>query len=184
MKARKVPGLEPDGTLAANTGRIIAVRLAELRDLAAPAMEADAATAQHDLRIAAKRLRYVLEATGPAVGEDGRRGAKAAKALQGVLGDLHDCDVTLPRIGRHAAALIDADAEAVRRQAKAEPEAARTLAPRARHRTAYRGLAVLAVHVQARRALLFDRFVALWDEQRDDGVWEALERRAAELATS
>ena len=44
------------------------------------------------------------------------------------------------------------------------------------HRTAYRGLQVLAVNVQARRGLLFDRFVELWGELEDRRVWDRLER--------
>jgi hypothetical protein len=52
------------------------------------------------------------------------------------------------------------------------------LSARARHRTAYRGLDVLSVHLAARRELLFDRFVSLWAEQEKAGTWERLERAA------
>ena len=64
MKARRVEGLDRAAPLAANAARILAVRLAELRELAPPALHPGRADAQHDLRIAAKRLRYVLETTG------------------------------------------------------------------------------------------------------------------------
>ena len=50
------------------------------------------------MRIAAKRLRYVLEIDRPCfepAAEDARR---AAKELQGVLGEIHDCDVMLPKV--------------------------------------------------------------------------------------
>jgi hypothetical protein len=50
------------------------------------------------------------------------------------------------------------------------------LVARARHRTAYRGLEVLAVYVQARRRLLFDRFHEFWVEQERAGTWERLEQ--------
>ena len=49
------------------------------------------------MRIAAKRLRYVLEITGPCFGPEAKAARDAAKRLQGVLGEIHDCDVMLPR---------------------------------------------------------------------------------------
>ncbi len=49
------------------------------------------------MRIAAKRLRYVLEITGPCFGPEAKATRDAAKRLQGVLGEIHDCDVMLAR---------------------------------------------------------------------------------------
>jgi CHAD domain-containing protein len=100
MKARRVEGLDPDGSLRSNAGRIVSTRLEELRGFAEQALEPDAALAQHSMRIAAKRLRYVLEVTEACFGEEAAVARKAAKDLQGVLGDIHDCDVMLPRIER------------------------------------------------------------------------------------
>jgi CHAD domain-containing protein len=97
MKALRVEGLEPAVPLRPNAARIVRVRLDELRSFAATALEPSAATAQHDMRIAAKRLRYVLEITGPCFGPEAAAARDAAKRLQGVLGDIHDCDVMLPR---------------------------------------------------------------------------------------
>jgi CHAD domain-containing protein len=91
-----VQGLDPAEPLRANSVRIVGTRLAELRDLAEPALAPEAAAAQHDLRIAAKRLRYVLELTEDCFGPEAVAARKLAKRLQGVLGDLHDCDVMLP----------------------------------------------------------------------------------------
>ncbi|MGV8965274.1 MAG: CHAD domain-containing protein [Cellulomonas sp.] len=45
----------------------------------------------HEVRKAAKRLRYSAEATAPAAGRPARRYASAAKDLQTLLGDHHDC---------------------------------------------------------------------------------------------
>ena len=98
MKARKVKGLEPGEPLRPNAARILATRLDELRALAAEALEPGAETAQHDMRIAAKRLRYVLEITGVCFGPEADAARAAAKELQGVLGEIHDCDVMLPKI--------------------------------------------------------------------------------------
>ena len=99
MKARSVEGLDPAAPLRANAVRIVATRLAELRDLAEPALAAEAAGAQHDLRIATKRLRYVLELSEGCFGPEAVAARTLAKQLQGVLGDIHDCDVMLPSAG-------------------------------------------------------------------------------------
>jgi CHAD domain-containing protein len=96
VKARTVEGLEPAAPLRPNAARIVATRLDELLGLAGAALDPGAAAAQHDLRIAAKRLRYVLELVGPCFGPEAEAARKAAKQLQGVLGELHDCDVMLP----------------------------------------------------------------------------------------
>ncbi len=98
MKARKVGGLDPQGTLRENAKRILAVRLDELNELAADALEPGAEGSQHNMRIAAKRLRYVLEIAAGCLGPDAAAMRDAAKRLQGVLGEIHDCDVMLPRV--------------------------------------------------------------------------------------
>jgi CHAD domain-containing protein len=98
VKARKVKGLDPNEPLRPNAARIVATRLDELGALAPEALEPGAATAQHDMRIAAKRLRYVLEITGVCFGAEAEAARRLAKELQGVLGEIHDCDVMLPRV--------------------------------------------------------------------------------------
>jgi CHAD domain-containing protein len=97
VKARPVEGLDPAAPLRENAARIVRTRLEELRSLAEAALDPGAATAQHDARIAAKRLRYVLEIVEPCFGEEAGAARRAARDLQGTLGDLHDCDVLLPR---------------------------------------------------------------------------------------
>jgi CHAD domain-containing protein len=97
MKARPVAGLDPAASLRPNAARIVSTRLAELYSFAGKALEPGAATAQHDMRIAAKRLRYVLEIVGACFGPEAATACDAAKALQGVLGEIHDCDTMLPR---------------------------------------------------------------------------------------
>jgi len=78
--------------------RIIRVRLEELRSFADAALAPDASEAQHDMRIAAKRLRYLLEIFAGCVGEEAEEARRAAKRLQSTLGDLHDCDLMLPKV--------------------------------------------------------------------------------------
>jgi CHAD domain-containing protein len=96
VKALEVEGLDPAAPLRPNAVCIVATRLAELLALSGPALDPAAAEAQHDLRIAAKRLRYVLEIVEPCFGAEAKAARSAAKELQGVLGEIHDCDVMLP----------------------------------------------------------------------------------------
>ena len=98
MKARKVEGLKPGRPLRLNAARIVAMRLDELRGLADEALEPGAERAQHDMRIAAKRLRYVLEIVESCFAPDGEPARLVAKELQGLLGEIHDCDVMLPKV--------------------------------------------------------------------------------------
>jgi hypothetical protein len=176
MKARRVKKLDPAAPLIENAARIIRVRLDELRSFVPAALEPRRSTEQHDMRIAAKRLRYILEATGFCFGKPAPTARRGARDLQDLLGELHDCDVMLPRIEAHLAELRRGDAEAVRERAGDAPDLDPRLSARAPHRTSYRGLEMLAVHVEARRKVLFDRFCEYWEEQQRAGTWERLER--------
>jgi CHAD domain len=181
VKAGRVKKLDPGRSLAENAARIVRVRLGEVRSFVPKALEPESARQQHDMRIAAKRLRYVLEATEFCFGKPGRVARRRARDLQGLLGELHDCDVMLPRVEDHLAELRDRDADAVRRLAGDAPDLDPEVAARAPARTAYRGLEVLSVYVRARRKLLFDRFVEFWNEQEGAGTWDALDRAAERI---
>ena len=176
MKARPVKKLDPATPLSDNAARIVKVRLDELIDLTPKALQRDRIKAQHDMRIAAKRLRYVLEVTGFCFGRPADTARRRARDLQDILGEMHDCDVMLPRVLQHAEELQSQDAAAVRSKAGNTPDLDPRLAAQAPHRTAYRGLDVLAVYLRARRELLFDRFVAFWERQEETGTWLRLER--------
>ena len=184
MKARRVKKLDPRASLAENAARIVRVRVEELRSFVPEALEPGAARAQHDMRIAAKRLRYVLEAAGFTLGPPAATARRRARDIQDVLGELHDCDVMLPRVETHLDEMRRDDARAVRARAADAPDLDPRLVTRAPHRTAYRGLEVLAVYVQARRELLFDRFCEMWDEFERKRVFERLDRAARERIES
>jgi hypothetical protein len=164
MKARKVKGLDPDGPLAENARRIIDVRSREVRSFSPAVLDPANVEALHDMRIAAKRLRYVLELTAPVFGEPAEQAAKRAKRLQDLLGEIHDCDETVPRVERHIARLRLEDAATLREGAgndapDLDPEAARE----APNRLRYRGLEALVAYLRARREVLYARFLREWE---------------------
>jgi hypothetical protein len=175
MKAQPVKKLDPTRSLGENAARIVQVRLEEMLAFAPRAL-AGKAKSQHDLRIAAKRLRYVLEVTGFVFGKPADTARRRARDLQDILGELHDCDVMLPRVRDHQRSLQRRDASAVRSKAGRAPDLDPRLASRAPHRTAYRGLDVLAVYLEARRSLLEDRFADFWRRQEQTGTWVRLQR--------
>jgi hypothetical protein len=175
VKARPVRKLDPSRSLGENAARIVKVRLDEMRTFAPKALDGKE-KAQHDMRIAAKRLRYVLEVTGFCFGKPADTARRRARDLQDILGEIHDCDVMVPRVRRHLEEIQERDAEAVRAKAKGSPDLDPRLAARAPHRTAYRGLDVLAVYLEARTQLLDDRFHAFWERQEEKGTWVRLER--------
>ena len=182
MKARKVKDLEPDGALADNAERIVRVRLDELQGFIPRALDPHEVTALHDMRIAAKRLRYILEVTADVCfGPYAETALKRTKDLQDLLGEIHDCDVQLPRVLARLEELRAADAQIVRDRA---PVGAPDLDPRYASRSsngrAWRGLETLAIYLQARRELLFERFLEMWTHLERDGFRARLTFAAGE----
>ena len=144
MKARKVEGPRPERAAARQRRRGSSrTRLEELRAFAETALEPPTpATAQHDMRIAAKRLRYVLEIIGPCFGAEAEAARGAAKELQTVLGDIHDCDLMLPKVEgieslRRPAANAPRAALPRLRTSSGRPRRARAPGPRASKRGRY-----------------------------------------------
>jgi len=181
VKAKKVKGLDPEGALADNARRIVRTRLGELHGFVPDALDPAAADALHDMRIAAKRLRYVLEVTGHCFGPYADTARKRTKALQDLLGEIHDCDELLPLVDTLLARLREEDALAMREYAAAGAEDLEPrLAARGSHGPDYRGLAALAAWLQGRRELLHGRFLEAWADWGRDGVRARLEFALAE----
>jgi hypothetical protein len=97
-KAWPVNGIDPSASLAANARRILAVRIAEFYSYAPIVDDEQAVTEHHNLRIAAKRLRYTLELFRAVFAETGERLTERVKAIQELLGQLHDHDVRISLI--------------------------------------------------------------------------------------
>jgi CHAD domain-containing protein len=181
VKARRVKGLDPDAPLADNLQRIVATRLDELCGFAPRALDPARVKALHDMRIAAKRLRYILEVGAePCFGPYAATAIKRTKDLQDLLGELHDCDVQLPRVRALQDELRAADALEARARAGAAPDLDPTLASGTTHAEAWRGLETLAIYVEARRGLLFERFLELWRDLEREGFRARLEYAISE----
>jgi hypothetical protein len=174
LKARKVKGLEARATYRESAGRIVGIRLEELTGLAERALSPSEAEAQHDLRIAAKRLRYVLEVAGPCLGPEAEDARRGAKRLQEVIGEIHDCDVMLPRVEALLEEVRTEDARAALARAGGADDLDPAALREVPNRGAYTGLNLLAVHLRARRALLFERFRERWRAEAASGTWESL----------
>ena len=150
MKARKVRKLDCDAPLGDNAQRIVAVRLDELASFMPAAKDPAEVEALHDMRIAAKRLRYVLEVTGSCFGPYADEALRRTKELQDLLGEIHDCDVLVPKV------------LAVRKELpKDHPDRP--------------GLKALARERRERREGLFGDFLAFWTELERDGFRARLE---------
>jgi hypothetical protein len=182
VKARKVKALEPDGPLADSAERIILVRLDELCGFMPRAADPDEVVALHDMRIAAKRLRYILEITGPCFGPYAKTATKLTKELQDLLGEIHDCDVQIPETVAFAEQLQAADAAALHAAAGTAPDLDPALLKQAPHGREHAGIAALAVHLRARRLLLFDRFLEFWEDLERKGFRARLEYASGDRA--
>jgi hypothetical protein len=184
MRARRVKGLDPAASLADNAERIVRTRLDELYSFTPKALNPKRVKALHDMRIAAKRLRYVLEITSFCFGPYASTATKRAKELQDLLGEIHDCDELLPRVRAVQRELRDGAVDGLLELVADADDLDPALGARVRHADAYGGLEVLAVWLEARRTLLFERFLDRWKTLQRQAFRERLERalddRAAE----
>lgn len=181
MKARKVAGLDPQGALADNVERIALTRLGELEGFVPTVLDEREMTALHDMRIAAKRLRYLLEATAEiCFGGYARSAAKRARELQDLIGEIHDCDVAIPRVEQALSAVAAADEDQLVRRAGDASDLDPRLAGELPHAAEHRGLVTLLTYLRARRRVLYRRFLVGWRSWERDGVAPRLRYALAE----
>jgi CHAD domain-containing protein len=176
MKARRVKRLDPADSLADNAERIVRTRLDELYSFTPKALNPKRVKALHDMRIAAKRLRYVLEVTSFCFGSYASTATKRAKELQDLLGEIHDCDEMLPRVRAVQRELRDGDIDGLLELGAEADDLDPALGAKVRHADGYGGLEVLAVWLEARRTLLFERFLDRWKTLQRQAFRERLER--------
>jgi len=154
---------------------LVQARLTRLRASAPGALDPDSVKDQHRMRVAAERLRYALELTAEGLGTQAHTARRAARGLQEVLGEMRDCDVVLPEVREQVRILEMEDVATIFERARGNRDLDPILVQASPNRAAYRGLELLAVHLLARRRIMFERFKRLWLEQSRQGVWVALE---------
>ena len=165
----------PVVTLPGEAASLVSKRLARLRGEATESLEADGVEAQHRMRVAAERLRYSLELTGDALGTQAHTARRAARGLQEVLGEIRDCDLSVPPAREMTGELEQEDVSSIVDRARGNRDLDPVLVQAAPNRNAYRGLELAVIHLTARRQMLYERFKRLWLEQSRQGVWVALE---------
>ena len=163
MKAGRVKGLRPGSKLGGAARRIAKQRVADMLQFDAAVRDPANVPELHDLRIAAKRLRYTLEVLAGALGPAAALLEDEARALQDVLGEVHDCDVLTPRLEQELARLVASDAAEVAALADGDPDAVARSLRDAPGRAVRHGVQALAVGVAARRVALYDQFIVRWD---------------------
>jgi CHAD domain-containing protein len=101
--SRALPDQEPCGSAAyRQAGRFVLERLEQLLARQQSLDDPQDCEAHHALRIAVKRLRYTLEAAKPLCAGQLDEFLEAARKLQTLLGDVHDCDVWQEQLGEFA----------------------------------------------------------------------------------
>jgi CHAD domain-containing protein len=120
----------------------------------------------HAMRIAAKHLRYCLEVCEPLFGPRLDAPLQAARQVQSLLGELHDCDVWLEFLPRFR------DKEQRRcRKYHGHNRAFQRLLP---------GIEQFRSSVRQRRGRTYRRFRTFWEQTRQQHLWEALRAIAGE----
>ena len=173
-KPRPVTGIDPSRRIRPNARRILATRIDEVYQYDGLVANPANITDLHDMRIAFKRLRYLLEIFGSAFAADLEPYLDQVKAMQDLLGDIHDCDVQVPMLESHLEWLERQEATSVERMLTS---ARRTRGPedqdvalqrfRSRLEAARRtderpGIHTLIAMRRAQRIALYARFTDEW----------------------
>ena len=173
-RAWAVEDIDPDAPIIDNARRVLAVRIAEFYSFEPIVSHPELSVALHDMRISAKRLRYTLELFRPQFGKAGERQIERVKAIQEVLGTLHDHDVRIDLIGDELSQLMVEQSRQTRTdiaEASADELAAIAAAAlRPPPDDPRRGLIALLGREHAARRAAYAQFRELWDTYAGDGM--------------
>jgi CHAD domain-containing protein len=169
----------PPPTLGEATAKILRGLAAELADHLAGVKGPEDRDEAHQARISAKRVRYLLE---PFAGEapEAAPAVRRFKALQDLLGDLHDAHVLEAELaGAVEAAAADRARKVLEISLTADPDTALLRTERRRAREA--GVIALARLNRDRRDRLFASVQAEWLDGRADGFLREVEALGEQL---
>ncbi|GAC1512730.1 MAG: hypothetical protein NVS2B16_16120 [Chloroflexota bacterium] len=176
-KAKPVRNLSCDGAAPEEGRKILHVRLDELKTHRDLIKSENDSVALHDLRISAKRLRYSLETFEFCYpGTDVDSMADQVRAMQDILGRIHDLDVMmsilLERVDRIDASVRDRAFRLARETGDVQARNVKLRELVSDDQDNYRRLGVYeVVGEKAReRAEKYEQFVSLWNEWNQGGV--------------
>ncbi len=119
----------------------------------------------HEMRIRAKWLRYTMETFAPLYPEELSEEIEMIKNFQDTLGEMHDCDVwieSIPRFINEIKSEIATFAE--NEQTIAEDN---------------QDLLKFLQHIKEKRKNQYEKFVNLWDEEKNKNAFEELRKKAS-----
>jgi hypothetical protein len=173
-RAWPVDDVDPNAPVIDNARRVLAVRIAEFYSFEPIVSHPELSEALHDMRISAKRLRYTLELFRSQFGKAGERQIERVKAIQELLGTLHDHDVRIDLIGEELSQLMVEQSRKTRSDiADASPEELAAIAAAALRPPPddpRRGLIALLGREHAGRRAAYAQFRELWDSCDGDGM--------------
>ncbi|HZP80726.1 MAG TPA: CHAD domain-containing protein [Chthonomonadaceae bacterium] len=181
-RARPIVGIDPDAPLLASAARIVSARLDEMLAYESCLADADAVYALHQMRIAAKRLRYTMEMFQDAYNSFSRYGKPFAaaieeiRALQELLGEIHDADVLVPQLTEHLARLLR---KGYGENAKGGPRVGVHLVDF----EACQGLLTLCRETQAARDARFQQLKERWAQLQQQTYFDTLRALLEKAAT-
>ena len=140
-KAWKVEGVEPQKSYRENAPTILSVRIEEVYSWAGFIRDVERKDELHSMRISIKRLRYSMELFAINYSKAFEAQQKVVVDLQGVLGDIHDCDILEE--------ILTAYLQTLETQVGAETDAI--------------GIKALMSRYREKRESKYQQFLTMWD---------------------